>query len=135
MEVSFFLGFALMWMAIFLAKSVSAKEIRKLEDKKKAELVDMAAARRGTQFAVLIAGIGAFYLISYFIEDHREVWFGLYALFILIWMVYQMFAVLKSYRSKAFPDDFIKAQLNAGMIRLIGIAAFFTCVGLNFVFY
>lgn len=135
MELSFVLGFILMWIALFLARSISVKEVRKLDEKKKAELVDMAAARRAMQFAVLIVGIGAFYLISYFIDQQRELWFGLYGLCILLWMAYRLFSALNLFRSRGFNEDFIRSQYVAGLIRIAGILAFFACVGLNFVFY
>ena len=135
MEVSFLIGFAFMWAAVFFARKVSVKEIQLLSTEKKAELIDMAAGRRGMQIAILAIGIAAFYAISYFIHEAREMWFGLYALFIVGWMFYQLQKALSEYRKRQFPESFVNAQRNAGLIRLLGILGFFIAIGLNFVFY
>lgn len=135
MELSFLLGFLIMWVVIFWARSIMVKEIKKLDVEQKAVFVDLTTGNRSMQLVVLFAGIAAFYAIAYFIDDHRDIWFGLYAVFILIWLVYRMFALNRLFRSNGFSDDFLRAQVQAGIIRLIGIVAFFACVGLNFVFY
>lgn len=135
MEVSFLIGFGIMWAGIFLGRRVSVKEIRLLSTEKKAELMDMATGRRGMQIAILIIGIAAFYAISYFISESRELWFGLYALFIVCWIFYRHQKSLKEYKNRDFSDAFIRAQRNAGLISLLGILGFFVAVGLNFVFH
>ena len=135
MEVSFLIGFAVMWAGIFIGRRVSVKEIRLLSVEKKAELMDVATGRRGMQIAILVIGIAAFYVISYFIDDARELWFGLYALFIVGWIFYRQQKSLKEYRNRDFPETFILAQRNAGWISLLGILGFFVAVGLNFVFH
>lgn len=134
METSFLIGFALMWIAILWARSVSVKEIRRLPEDKKAALVDMATAARGTQIAILVVGIAAFYLISYFITEGRIYWFGLYGLFITGWMAYRQYVAIKTYRKRDFSEEFIKAQSTAGIIRIVGIVAFFGMIAMNFVF-
>lgn len=135
MEISFLLGFLVMWITIFWARHIMIAEIKKLDPDQKVVLVDLTTGRRSAQIAVLFVGIAAFYIITYFIDDHRDIWFGLYALFILIWLVYRMFTSNKLFRSHGFSEDFLKAQVRAGIVRLIGVIAIFASVVLNFRFY
>lgn len=133
MEISFLLGFAIMWVALIMARRASLKEIQLLDTDKKAELVDMASGRRGMQIAILVVGIAAFYIINLLIDSRRELYFGLYGLFIVGWIIFRNIQALKEYRNRGFSESFIKSQQLAAMIRLVGIIAFFVCVGLNFV--
>lgn len=133
MEVSFLLGFAVMWTALIIARRVTVKEIQLLETDKKAELVDMATGRRGMQIAILVVGIAAFYIINLLIEGRKELYFGLYGLFILGWIVFRNLQVMREYRNRQFSQSFMKSQQLAALIRLVGIIAFLVCIGLNFV--
>ncbi len=135
MEISFLLGFAIMWTALIIARRVSVKEIQLLDTDKKAELVDMSTGRRGMQIAILVVGIAAFYIINLLVEGRKELYFGLYGLFIVGWMVFRSIQALKEYRNRGFSETFIKSQRIVAGIRLVGIIAFFVCVGLNFVLY
>ena len=132
MEISFILGFVFLWICWLVARSVSNKQIRVLDDKMKAKLMDLATERRSMQIAIMVAGIGAFYTISLLIDSHREMWFGLYALFIVGWIVFRLLVAIRKYRELGFSDAFVQSQLKAGIIRIIGIAVFFAVFGLNF---
>lgn len=133
MEVSFLLGFAVMWTAMIVARRVTVKEIQLLETDKKAELVDMATGRRGMQIAILVVGIAAFYIINLLIEGRKELYFGMYGLFIVGWIVFRNLQVMREYRNRQFSQSFMKSQQVAAIIRLVGIIAFLVCIGLNFV--
>lgn len=132
MEISYIIGFLVMWACLLIARSISNKEIRLLDDEMKARLIDLATERRGMQIAIMVAGIGAFYVISLLIDSNREIWFGLYALFIVVWIIYRFFAGIRKYREAGFNQTFVQAQVKAGIIRIIGITAFFAIFGLNF---
>jgi len=132
MEISFVIGFLFLWICLLIARSISNKEIRVLDDEMKAKLIDLATERRSMQIAIMVAGIGTFYVISLLIDSHREIWFGLYALFIVGWIVYRLVVAIKKYRELGFSETFVQSQLKAGIIRVIGIAVFFAVFGLNF---
>jgi hypothetical protein len=91
----------------------------------KAKLMDLATERRSMQIAIMVAGIGAFYTISLLIDSHREMWFGLYALFIVGWIVFRLLVAIRKYRELGFSEAFVQSQLKAGIIRIIGLAVFF----------
>jgi len=132
MEISFILGIVFMWICLLFARSISNKEIRSLDNEMKAHLLDLATERRSMQIAILVAGIGAFYLISYLVDTDRELWFGLYALFIIGWIVSRLIVAIRKYKELGFSEHFISTQRKAGIIRLIGIVVFFAVFGLNF---
>ncbi len=132
MEISFILGVVFMWICLFFARSISNKEIRNLDSEMKAKLVDLATERRSMQIAILVAGIASFYLISYLVDSDRELWFGLYGLFIIGWIIFRLTAAIKKYRELGFSETFVSSQLKAGIVRLVGIAVFFAVFGLNF---
>ena len=133
MEISFIIGIAIMWICLLIARSISVKGIRELDDEMKARLVDLSTERRSMQIAILVVGIVAFYLISYLVDSQRELWFGLYGLFIVGWIVYRLILGIRKYKELGFNESFVSSQLKAGILRVFGILVFFVIVGLNFI--
>src|SRR6218665_1322867 len=107
MEISFIIGIAIMWICLLIARSISVKGIRELDDEMKARLVDLSTERRSMQIAILVVGIVAFYLISYLVDSQRELWFGLYGLFIVGWIVYRLILGIRKYKELGFNESFV----------------------------
>lgn len=110
---------------MFLSKTLNENANKKLDQDKKAELVDLFSKDRIYNFGILIIIILIFFiniklnLIEPFLN------YGIYIASILIFMTVSTYLSFKKLKKNNFPDSYIKSYITVTTIRFLGIVIFF----------
>ncbi len=110
---------------MFLSRTLNENANKKLDQDKKAELVDLFSKDRIYNFGILIIIILIFFiniklnLIEPFLN------YGIYIASILIFMTVSTYLSFKKLKKNNFPDSYIKSYITVTTIRFLGIVIFF----------
>jgi hypothetical protein len=122
---TFIISFTLLLGVVFLSRMINEKANKKLDQTKKAELVDLFSSSRIYSFGALIVIIIMFFLsLRFDLIDP----FVTYLIYIFLAITYMIITGLYSYkilRKNNFPDSYIRSYLLSTTIRFIGLVTFF----------
>jgi divalent metal cation (Fe/Co/Zn/Cd) transporter len=122
---NFIIAFILLLGVVFISRMINEKANKKLDQAKKAELIDLFSSTRIYSFGVLIVIIILFFLsLRFNLLDP----FITYLIYIFLVIAYLIITGLNSFRllkKNNFPDSFIKSYLISTTIRFLGLIIFF----------
>jgi len=110
---------------MFLSRTLNENANKKLDQDKKAELVDLFSKDRIYNFGFLIIIVLIFFinmklnLIDPFLN------YGIYIGSVLIFMAVSTYLSFKKLKKNNFPDSYIKSYITVTTIRFLGIVIFF----------
>jgi hypothetical protein len=118
------ISFVILLVAIFLSRMISEKANKKLDQDKKAALIDVFSKDRIWTYGVLI-GIVVLFFISLRFSLIDPFW--AYMIYIVILVAYIVLLAYYSYRklkANDFPSFYIKSYILSSSLRLIGLLIF-----------
>lgn len=126
----FMLAFLLLMGSIFLSRYVNDRAIQKLEQDKKAQLVDLFFSRRNYSTFILFGIVALFFAVIHFNWLNAFLTYVIYALSIIIYMVVNGYRSYQQLKQLQFPDFYIRAYLLSTFIRFASIVIFLFVINL-----
>jgi Flp pilus assembly protein TadB len=126
----FMLAFLLLMGSIFLSRYVNDRAIQKLEQDKKAQLVDLFSSRRNYSTFILFGIVALFFAVIHFNWLNAFLTYVIYALSIIIYMVVNGYRSYQQLEQLQFPDFYIRAYLLSMFIRFASIVIFLFVINL-----
>lgn len=118
-------SFLVLLVSIFLSRIVNEKANKGLNQEKKAELVDLFSKQRVWRFGFLILVFAVYFASSYYNLLKPEYTYGLYMVFIFVFILYSGLNSFNILRKNNFPDNYIKLYLLSTSITALGLVIFF----------
>jgi VIT1/CCC1 family predicted Fe2+/Mn2+ transporter len=122
---NFMIAFIILMLTLFVSRMVNEKANKKLDQNKKAELIDVFSKGRVYTFGALIIIIALFFISLRFNLINPLSSYILYIILILAFLIITGFRSYKVLKSNGFPDAYIKSYLISTAIRFIGLVLFF----------
>lgn len=126
----FMLAFLLLMGNIFLSRYVNDRAIQKLEQDKKAQLVDLFSSRRNYSTFILFGIVALFFAVIHFNWLDAFLTYVIYALSIIVYMVVNGYRSYQQLKQLQFPDFYIRAYLLSTFIRFASIVIFLFVINL-----
>jgi Flp pilus assembly protein TadB len=126
----FMLAFLLLMGSIFLSRYVNDRAIQKLEQDKKAQLVDLFSSRRNYSTFILFGIVALFFAVIHFNWLDAFLTYVIYALSIIVYMVVNGYRSYQQLKQLQFPDFYIRAYLLSTFIRFASIIIFLFVINL-----
>lgn len=126
----FMLAFLLLIGSIFLSRYVNDRAIQKLEQDKKAQLVDLFSNRRNYSTFILFGIVALFFAVIHFNWLDAFLTYVIYALSIIVYMVVNGYRSYQQLKQLQFPDFYIRAYLPSTFIRFASIVIFLFVINL-----
>ena len=126
----FMLAFLLLMGSIFLSRYVNDLAIQKLEQDKKAQLVDLFSSRRNYSTFILFGIVALFFAVIHFNWLNAFLTYVIYALSIIVYMVVNGYRSYQQLKQLQFPDFYIRAYLLSTFIRFASIVIFLFVINL-----
>lgn len=126
----FMLAFLLLMGSIFLSRYVNDRAIQKLEQDKKAQLVDLFSSRRNYSTFILFGIVALFFAVIHFNWLNAFLTYVIYALSIIVYMVVNGYRSYQQLKQLQFPDFYIRAYLLSTFIRFASIVIFLFVINL-----
>ena len=122
---NFMVSIMVFLVSIIVARIINDRAIKKLENDKKVELIDLFSRSSVLTYLPLILIMGLYFLVlKYQVFDFR-VSLSVYMLLLLVYIAYNAKKSNEKLKSADFPASFIKSYLLATSIRFFGILLFF----------
>jgi Flp pilus assembly protein TadB len=118
------LAFLLLMGSILLSRYVNDRAIQKLEQDKKAQLVDLFSSRRNYSTFILFGIVALFFAVIYFNWLDAFLTYVIYALSVIVYMVVNGYRSYQQLKQLQFPDFYIRAYLLSTSIRFASIVIF-----------
>ena len=122
------IAFVVLLVMIFVSRKQSEKANKKLDQEKKAELIDLFSNDRTINFGILIAIIVLFFIAIRFSNLNTVIIFASYIFIVLIFMIISAILSYRKLKYNDFPDSFIRSYLIATLLRFLGLIIFFAIV-------
>lgn len=121
----FFLGFIIVLGTTFASQAINQKATAKLEQEKKAELVDLFSKYRLYHFGIFFAIIIVYIVCIQMELFDRFILNGAYLVSVITFLI--GYSVISYNRLKEFnfPDFYIKSYLLSTSVRFVGLMIFF----------
>lgn len=126
----FMLAFLLLMGSIFLSRYVNDRAIQKLEQDKKAQLVDLFSSRRNYSTFILFGIVALFFAVIHFNWLNAFLTYVIYALSIIVYMIVNGYRSYQQLKQLQFPDFYIRAYLLSTFIRFASIVIFLFVINL-----
>ncbi len=126
----FMLAFLLLMGSIFLSRYFNDRAIQKLEQDKKAQLVDLFSSRRNYSTFILFGIVALFFAVIHFNWLDAFLTYVIYALSIIVYMVVNGYRSYQQLKQLQFPDFYIRAYLLSTFIRFASIVIFLFVINL-----
>jgi len=117
-----FLGFILFLGSIFLSRSINEKANRKLDQEKKAQLIDLFSNNSKRYIILLIIVVLTIIGFNTNIMNPFVISLGFFS-FLIYLFIFNILRVTKKLMENNFPTEYIKEVKKASFIRLFGISA------------
>jgi hypothetical protein len=126
---NFMIAIVILLVAIFISRMINEKANKKLDQDKKAALIDVFSKDRIWTYSVLIGMVVIFFLsLKFNFIDP----FWTYIIYIVLLIAYIIIIAYYSYKklkTNGFPDSYIKSYIVATSLRLIGLLIFVALLG------
>jgi len=122
------IAFVVLLVMIFVSRKQSEKANKKLDQEKKAELIDLFSKDRTINFGILITIIVLFFIAIRFSNLNTVIIFASYIFIVLIFMIISAILSYRKLINNDFPESFIRSYLIATLLRFLGLIIFFTIV-------
>jgi hypothetical protein len=120
----FIVPFLILLLSVFISRTLLDKANTKLDQDKKAALIDLFSGRRIWSFAWLMLIIVSFFLCMKFQWIDRFWSFTLYFIALFIYLFVNAYLTFVKLKSNGFPVFYINAYLWSTSIRAFGLVLF-----------
>lgn len=110
---------------MFLSRTLNENANKKLDQDKKAELVDLFSKDRIYNFGILIIIISIFFINIKLNLIDQYLNYGIYIGSVVIFMIVSTYLSFRKLKKNNFPDSYIKSYITVTTIRFLGIVIFF----------
>ncbi len=110
---------------MFLSRTLNENANKKLDQDKKAELVDLFSKDRIFNFGILIIIVLIFFINIKLNLIDPILNYGIYIGSILTFLTVSTFLSFKKLKKNNFPDSYIRSYITITTIRFLGIVIFF----------
>lgn len=121
---SFYAGFFVILAGIIISRVIYDKAVKKLDQEKKAELVDLYGKRNVSSLLIIAAFLGVYYFIVMFDLLNPFIAFPILIIAMLAFIVRNGLTIRKKLRQQAFPTEFIRSFLLTFTIRTVSLLLF-----------
>ena len=122
------IAFVVLLVMVFVSRTLSEKANKKLDQEKKAKLIDLFSKGRTINFGILIAIIALFFIAIRFSNLNTVIIFASYIFLVFIFMIISAILSYRKLKNNDFPESFIKSYLIATLFRFLGLIIFFAIV-------
>ncbi len=118
------MAFIILLISMFLSRMINEKATKKLDQEKKAALIDVFSKDRIWTYGVLI-GIVILFFLSLKFDLLDPFWtYTIYIVALMAYIVTLAYFSYKKLKANGFPGFYIKAFILSTSLRLIGILVF-----------
>lgn len=121
---SFMLAVVVLFLSIVLSRIINERANRKLDQEKKASLIDIFAKDRITSIGVLLGIIVLFFIGLKYTKIEPLTAYLIYFGVLLVFMIYSSYRSYKKLEKADFPKPYINQYLLSTAIRFLGIVLF-----------
>ena len=123
------IAFVVLLVGLFISRIINEKATKKLQQDKKATLVDVFSRDRTWSYGVLIA-IVILYFVSLRYELIDPFWtYLIYIVSLIAYIIIMAYTSFKKLKANDFPDFYIKSYVLSTSLRLLGLLAFVALLG------
>ncbi len=122
------IAFVIVLVTMFIARSINERATKKLDQVKKAELIDLFSNSRIYTTGILIVIISLFFISLRFDLIDPVISYIIYLLSIFAFIVVTGISAYKKLKANEFPDSYIQSYLITTSIRVLGLVIFFALV-------
>lgn len=127
----YMIGVIVLLVAIFIARVINDRANKKLDQDKKAELIDLFSKGSIYTYGILLGILGLFFLNLKLNWIDYGLAFVIYIIALVGYSVVTNYRAYKKLKSYNFPDRYIKDFLISSSLRLLGLIFFFTILMLD----
>ncbi|MCO4294098.1 hypothetical protein NF867_14640 [Solitalea sp. MAHUQ-68] len=124
----FMIAIVLLLVTTFISRTISEKATKKLDQIKKAELIDLFSNGRIYAFGILIGIVVLFFLSTKFNLLDPLIAYIIYIVSILVFLIVTSIISYRKLKANDFPGTYIKSYLLSTSLRFIGFVIFFTMI-------
>lgn len=125
---NFMIAFVLLLGLILISRTINEKATKKLDQDKKAALIDLFSDSRIYTFGTLIGIIVLFFLSMRFNLIDPKITFIIYIVSIFTFIIITSLFSYRKLKANDFPDSYIKSYLISISLRFIGLVIFFALI-------
>jgi hypothetical protein len=125
---NFMIAFVLLLGLIFISRTINEKATKKLDQDKKAALIDLFSNGRIYTFGILIGIIVLFFLSMRFNLIDPLITYIIYIVSLFTFIIITSIFSYKKLKANDFPDTYIKSYLLSTSLRFIGLVIFFALI-------
>lgn len=122
------IAFVLLLGLIFISLTINEKATKKLDQDKKAALIDLFSSGRIYTFGILIGIIVLFFLSMRFNLIDPLITYIIYIVSIFAFIIITSIFSYRKLKANDFPDSYIKSYLFSTSLRFIGLVIFFALI-------
>ena len=122
------IAFVVLLVMIFVSRTLSEKANKKLDQEKKAKLIDLFSKGRTINFGILIAIIALFFIAIRFSNLNTVIIFASYIFLVFTFLIISAILSYRKLKNNDFPESFIKSYIIATLLRFLGLIIFFAIV-------
>ena len=125
---NYMIGFVLLLGLIFISRTINEKANKKLDQDKKAALIDIFSKSRIYTFGILIGIIVLFFLSLRFNLIDPLITDIIYIVSIFAFITITNYTSYKKLKENDYPNSYIKSYLLSTSLRFIGLVIFFALI-------
>src|SRR6267154_2918382 len=118
---NFMIAFVLLLVFMFVSRSMNEKANKKLDQAKKAELIDLFSKDRIWTFGTLIVIISLFFISIRFDLVDPVISYVAYVVLIFAFIVVTGISSYRKLKRNGFPDSYIQSYLITTSLRVVGL--------------
>jgi uncharacterized protein YacL len=123
------IAFVLLLGLMFFSRTINEKATKKLDQDKKAALVDLFSSGRMYTFGILIGIIVLFFVSMRFNLLDSMITYIIYIVSIFAFIIITSLFSYRKLQANDFPDSYIKSYLLSTSLKFIGLVIFFALMG------
>jgi len=124
----FMIAFILLLVTMFISRTINEKANKKLDQNKKAELIDLFSKDRIYTFGALIVIIALFFVSLRFELIDPLISYVAYVVLIFAFIAVTGFSSYRKLKTNGYPDSYIQSYLITTFLRVVGLVIFFAIV-------
>ena len=125
---NYMIAFVLLLGLILMSRTINEKANKRLDQDKKAALIDLFSKSRIYTFGILISIIVLFFLSLRFNLIDPLITYIIYIVSIFVFIIITSYASYKKLKKNDFPDSYIKSYILSTSLRFIGLVIFFSLI-------
>lgn len=124
------IAFVLLLGFFFVSRTIGERASKKLDQEKKASLIDLFSDGRAYSYVILISIIVLFFANLKFDLIDPSIGYVIYGITLTIYLGVTSYSTYNKLKQNAFPDFYIKAFLLSTFVRFVGLIIFFALIGI-----